>query len=279
MSAPSNAQYPLATRDPRWFRMVLIGTTYLFLGAMLLTPLIFVFGAAFERGYKAYLDALSHPDARAALMLTLRTVAVVVPVHLVFGIAAAWLLTRFKFRGKHAIDVLLDLPLAVSPVIVGLMLILMFGINGPLGPWLERLDFRIIFAWPGIVIGTLFISLPYLARELITTMAAQGTQEEEAALVMGASGWQIFWHVALPKMRWGLVYGVILCSARALGEFGAVSVVSGHIGGLTNTLPLHVEILYNEFQFAASFAVASLLALLAVVTLVFKRLVLRRFPH
>lgn len=278
MSNPAALTAP-AVRDPRWFRLLLIGITYAFLGIMLLVPLVFVFGAAFERGWQAYLDALRDPDARAALMLTLHTVAVVVPLHLVCGIAAAWLLTRFQFRGKHVLDALIDLPLSVSPVIVGLMLVLVFGLNGPLGPWLERLDLRIIFAWPGIVLGTLFISLPYLARQLITTMAAQGTQEEEAALVMGASGWQLFWHVALPKMRWGLVYGVILCSARSLGEFGAVSVVSGHIAGQTNTLPLHVEILYNEFQFAASFAVASLLALLAVATLVLKRLVLRRFPH
>ncbi len=270
---------PLATRDPRWFSWFLIGTTYLFLGAMLLVPLIFVFSAAFERGWQVYLDAWRDPDALHATILTLRTVAVVVPIHLVFGIGAAWLLTRFNFKGKHAIDALLDLPLAVSPVIVGLMLVLLFGVHSGLGGWLERHGIGIIFSWPGIVLATLFISLPYLARELVATMEAQGTQEEEAALVMGAKGWQVFWYVSLPKMRWGMAYGVILCSARALGEFGAVSVVSGHIRGSTNTLPLHVEILYNEFQFAASFAVASLLTLLAVATLVIKRLVLRRFPH
>ncbi len=276
---PHPAHQPLAVRDPRWFRLLLIGATYLFLGGLLLIPLIFVFSAALERGWQAYLDALQDPDAMHALLLTLRTVAVVVPLHLVFGVAAAWLLTRFSFRGKQVIDALLDLPLAVSPVIVGLMLVLLFGTHSALGSWLGRHGIGIIFAWPGILLATLFISLPYLARELTATMAAQGTQEEEAALVMGASGWQVFWHVALPKMRWGMAYGVILCSARALGEFGAVSVVSGHIRGATNTLPLHVEILYNEFQFAASFAVASLLTLLAVATLVLKRLLMRRFPH
>lgn len=274
-----NAQgrLPVAARDPLWVKGLVLGTVYLFLGMLLVVPLIFVFFAAFEQGWRVYVRALTDADALAALKLTLITVAIVVPLHIAGGVMAAWLLVKYEFRGKGLLNTLIDLPLAVSPVIVGLMCVLLFGVHGLLGPLLTHFHLQVIFALPGIVIATLFITFPYITREVVAVMEAQGSQEEEAALVMGANGWQIFWHVGLPKMRWGLLYGVILCTARALGEFGAVSIVSGHIRGATNSLPLHVEILYNEFQYAASFAVASLLTLLALVSLLLKRVVLKRF--
>ncbi|MEK7489930.1 MAG: sulfate ABC transporter permease subunit CysW, partial [Pseudomonadota bacterium] len=220
-----------------------------------------------------YLAALTEPDAVSAIKLTLTVAAIAVPLNVVFGVAAAWAIAKFDFRGKNLLITLIDLPFSVSPVISGLIYVLMFGAQGWFGPWLEAHDIKIMFAVPGIVLATIFVTFPFVARELIPLMQAQGSEEEEAAIVLGASGWQTFWHVTLPNIRWGLLYGVILCNARAMGEFGAVSVVSGHIRGLTNTMPLHVEILYNEYNFAAAFAVASLLTLLALVTLGIKTLV------
>jgi sulfate/thiosulfate transport system permease protein len=232
-----------------------------------------VFTQAFEHGVKAYFAALADPDALAAIRLTLLTAAVAVVLNLVFGVAAAWAIAKFEFRGKSLLTTLLDVPFAVSPVISGLIYILLFGLRGWLGPWLDRHDIHIIFAVPGIILATLFVTCPLVARELIPLMQAQGAEEEEAAAVLGARGWQTFWRVTLPNIKWGLLYGVILCNARAMGEFGAVSVVSGHIRGVTNTMTLHVEVLYNEYNFVGAFAVASLLALLSLVTLGAKQLV------
>jgi sulfate transport system permease protein len=232
-----------------------------------------VFQQALERGLSAYLGAIREPDALAALRLTLVTAAIAVPANVLFGLAASWAVARFDFPGRSVLLTLIDLPFAISPVISGLVFVLLFGRQGWLGPWLAAHDLRIVFAVPGIVLATIFVTFPFVARELIPVMQAQGRDEEEAAVVLGASGWQIFWRVTLPNVKWGLLYGVVLCNARAMGEFGAVSVVSGHIRGLTNTLPLHVEILYNEYQFQAAFAVASLLALLALVTLVARSVV------
>jgi len=257
--------------ESRWVRIVLIGIALAFLGLMLVIPLVFVFVEAFGKGWALYWEAIREPDALAALRLTLSVAAIVVPLNTLFGLAAAWAVTRFSFRGKQWLVTLIDLPFAVSPVIAGLIFVLLFGNRGLLGPWLSALDIKIIFAFPGIVLATLFVTFPFVARELIPLMQSQGKNEEEAAACMGASGWQIFWRVTLPNIKWGLLYGVILCNARAMGEFGAVSVVSGHIRGQTNTLPLHVEILYNEYQFTAAFAVSTLLVLLAVVTLVVKQ--------
>jgi sulfate transport system permease protein len=239
----------------------------------LLLPLVAVFVEALRRGWAVYVAALVEPDALAAIRLTLLTAAIAVPLNLIFGLAAAWAIAKFEFRGKQFLTTLIDLPFSVSPVIAGLIFVLVFGAQGWLGPWLADHDIKIIFAVPGIVLATVFVTFPFVARELIPLMQAQGTEEEEAALTLGASGWQMFWRVTLPNIKWALLYGVILCNARAMGEFGAVSVVSGHIRGLTNTMPLHVEILYNEYNFVAAFAVASLLALLALVTLVLKALV------
>lgn len=244
-----------------------------FMALFLVLPLAAVFAEALGAGWQAYVEALRQPDALAAVRLTLLTAAIAVPLNLVFGVAAAWCVARFEFRGKPFLITLIDLPFSVSPVVAGLCYVLVFGAQGWLGPWLAAHDIKVIFAVPGILLATVFVTFPFIARELIPLMQAQGSDEEQAAQVLGASGWQTFWHVTLPNIRWGLLYGVILCNARAMGEFGAVSVVSGHIRGQTNTMPLHVEVLYNEYQGQAAFAVASLLALLALVTLALKTLV------
>jgi sulfate/thiosulfate transport system permease protein len=257
----------------RVVRVLLIGVSVAFLGLLLLAPLAAVLGQALERGWSAYLESFADPDTRASIRLTLLTAAIAVPVNTVFGICAAWAIARFEFPGKSLLITLIDLPFAVSPVIAGLVLVLLFGAQGWFGPWLIERDISIIFAVPGIVLATMFITFPYVARELIPLMQQQGSDEEVAAITLGAGGWIIFLRITLPKIRWGLLYGVILCNARAMGEFGAVSVVSGHIRGLTTTMPLQVEILYNEYNFVAAFAVASLLALLAILTLVAKSLV------
>jgi len=262
-----------ATGEAPWVRYTLITVAVLFLGLFLFIPLASVFYEALRKGVDTYLAALVEPDAVSAIQLTLLVAAISVPLNVVFGVAAAWAIAKFEFRGKQLLTTLIDLPFSVSPVISGLIYVLMFGAQGWFGPWLEAHDIKIMFAVPGIVLATIFVTFPFVARELIPLMQAQGSEEEEAAIVLGASGWQTFWHITLPNIRWGLLYGVILCNARAMGEFGAVSVVSGHIRGLTNTMPLHVEILYNEYNFAAAFAVASLLTLLALVTLGIKTLV------
>jgi sulfate transport system permease protein len=259
-----------ALREPGWVRWLLIGNAICTLSLLVLLPLVTVFAEALRRGWEVYLAALQHPDARSALKLTLIVAAVAVPVNVVIGLAAAWCVTRFNFPGKSLLITLIDLPFAVSPVVAGLIYVLIYGANGWFGPWLAGHDIKIIFTPIGIILATIFITFPFVARELIPVMQAQGADSELAAVTLGAKGWQIFWRVTLPNVRWGLFYGIILCNARAMGEFGAVSVVSGHLRGLTNTLPLHIEILYNEYQFAAAFAVASLLALLALVTLVAK---------
>jgi sulfate transport system permease protein len=259
-----------ATRDPPWIRLAILGVSLSFFALFLLLPLIAVFVEALRKGWQVYLAALTEPYALAAIRLTLTVAAIAVPLNLVFGLAAAWAITKFDFRGKQLLISLIDLPFSVSPVIAGLVFVLVLGAQGWLGPWLADHGIKVLFAVPGIVLATVFVTFPFVARELIPLMQAQGRDEEEAALVLGASGWQMFRKVTLPNIKWALLYGVILCNARAMGEFGAVSVVSGHIRGQTNTMPLHVEILYNEYQFAAAFAVASLLALLALVTLVVK---------
>lgn len=254
-------------------KWLLIGIAVLFLALIVLLPLASVFVEAFKKGVGVYIDSITEPDALSALKLTLIVALIAVPVNTIFGVAAAWAISKFRFRGKNILITLIDLPFAVSPVISGLIYVLLFGAQGFLGPWLDERGIQIIFAVPGIVLATVFVTVPFVARELIPLMQAQGVQEEEAAASLGAKGWQIFWKVTLPNIKWGLLYGVILCNARAMGEFGAVSVVSGHIRGETNTLPLHIEILYNEYQFSASFAVASLLVMLAVVTLIVKSIV------
>jgi sulfate transport system permease protein len=258
------------TTEPAWVRYTLIAVALLFMLLFLVLPLAAVFAEALRKGAAAYLEALKEPDAWAAIRLTLFTAALAVPLNLLFGVAAAWAIAKYEFTGKAFLTTLVDLPFSVSPVVAGLIYVLMFGAQGWFGPWLQAHDIKIIFAVPGIVLATVFVTFPFIARELIPLMQAQGNDEEQAAIVLGASGWQTFWHVTLPNIKWGLIYGVILCNARAMGEFGAVSVVSGHIRGQTNTMPLHVEILYNEYQSVAAFAVASLLALLALVTLVIK---------
>lgn len=264
---------PRATTEPVVVRWLLISVALAFLVIFLFVPLVAVFAQGLQKGIVAYLDALRQPDALAAIRLTLLTAAIAVPLNLIFGVAAAWAITKFEFFGKSLLITLIDVPFAVSPVISGLIFVLLFGLQGWLGPWLSDHDLKIIFAVPGIVLATIFVTFPFVARELIPLMQEQGTEEEQAALVLGASGWQTFFRITLPNIKWGLLYGVILCNARAMGEFGAVSVVSGHIRGQTNTMPLYVEILYNEYSFAAAFAVASLLALLALVTLVAKSVV------
>lgn len=266
------AQRP-ANRDPLWLRLGLTLAALLFLTLFLFAPLAAVFTEALRHGVSAYFSAIIDPDALAAIRLTLLASAIAVPANLVFGVAASWAIAKYSFRGKSILITLIDLPFAVSPVISGLVYVLLFGAQGWLGPWLIENDIQIIFAVPGIVLATTFVTFPFVARELIPLMQAQGNDEEMAALTLGASGWQVFTRVTLPNIKWGLLYGVILCNARAMGEFGAVSVVSGHIQGLTNTIPLQVEILYNEYNFVAAFAVASLLAILALLTLVLKRLV------
>jgi sulfate transport system permease protein len=258
---------------PTIVRRLLIGAALGYFALLVLTPLVAVFYEAFKKGFEFYLASLGEPDALAAIRLTLAVALVAVPLNLVFGVAAAWAIAKFEFRGKSVLVSLIDLPFAVSPVIAGLIYVLMFGLQGWLGPWLAAHGIKIIFALPGLALATIFVTVPFVARELIPLMESQGKDEEEAALVLGASGWQTFWRVTLPNIKWGLVYGAILCNARAMGEFGAVSVVSGHIRGETNTMPLQVEILYNEYNFVAAFAVASLLALLALVTLVIKTVV------
>ena len=272
-AARHRTQAPSATLEPVWVQALLIGIAFAFLTLFLFVPLAAVFTEALKKGWEAYLAAIVEPDALAAIRLTLITAAIAVPLNLVFGVAAAWAIAKFEFRGKNILLTLIDLPFSVSPVISGLIYVLMFGAQGWIGPWLMDHDIKILFAVPGIVLATLFVTFPFVARELIPLMQSQGNEEEEAALVLGASGWKTFWKVTLPNIKWGLLYGVILCNARAMGEFGAVSVVSGHIRGETNTMPLHVEILYNEYNFVAAFAVASLLALLALVTLALKSII------
>jgi sulfate transport system permease protein len=262
-----------ATSEPLAVKLLLIGLAVGFLALFLVVPLVAVFAQALEKGWAAYAAALSEPMALSALKLTLLTAGVAVPLNLVFGVAAAWAIAKFDFPGKNTLITLIDLPFGVSPVISGMVFVLLFGRTGLLGPWAEAHDLKIVFAVPGLILATVFVTFPFVARELIPLMQAEGTEEEEAARVLGASGWHMFWRVTVPNIKWGLLYGVILCNARAMGEFGAVSVVSGHIRGKTNTLPLHVEILYNEYNFQAAFAAASLLAFLALVTLVAKTLV------
>ena len=272
IAAPRRAA-TAATGESAAMRWTLIGVAVVFLAVFIFLPLGVVFAQAFSKGISTYWQSLRQPDALAAMRLTLLAAAIAVPLNLVFGVAAAWAIARFEFVGKSLLITLIDLPFSVSPVVSGLIYVLIFGLQGLLGPWLARHDIQIIFAVPGIILATIFVTLPFVARELIPLLQAQGQEEEEAALALGASGWQTFFRVSLPNIKWGLLYGVILCNARAMGEFGAVSVVSGHIRGRTNTMPLHIEILYNEYQFAAAFAVASLLALLALATLVMKTLV------
>ena len=267
------------TTEPTWVRWSLIAMALGFVFMFLLLPLAAVFTEALRKGLPVALQALREPDAWSAIRLTLITAAVAVPLNLVFGVAAAWAVAKYEFKGKAFLTTLIDLPFSVSPVVAGLIYVLMFGAQGWIGPWLAEHDIKIVFAVPGIILATIFVTFPFIARELIPLMQAQGTDEEQAAVVLGATGWQTFWYVTLPNIKWGLVYGVILCNARAMGEFGAVSVVSGHIRGQTNTLPLHVEILYNEYQSVAAFAVASLLALLALLTLLIKSVVEWQFER
>jgi sulfate transport system permease protein len=259
-----------ATQEKSWVRYLILTLALGFFGFFLLLPLFAVFAEGLRKGVQTYFEALIDDNTLSALNLTLLAAAIAVPLNLVFGVAAAWTIAKFQFRGKQLLTTLIDLPFSVSPVVAGLIYVLVFGNHGWFGSWLSDHDIKIVFAVPGIVLATVFVTFPFVARELIPLMEAQGKEEEEAAIVLGANGWQTFWHVTLPNVKWGLLYGVILCNARAMGEFGAVSVVSGHIRGQTNTLPLQVEILYNEYQFSAAFAVASLLALLALVTLVVK---------
>lgn len=265
------AQANRRKKEPvNWTKLVLVSIMFLYLILFLLVPLLFIFVKAFEQGAAVYFAAITERDALSAIKLTLLVALITVPVNTVFGIAAAWCITKFQFRGKQLLLSIIELPFAVSPVIAGLVFILLFSPSGALGPWITEWGIKVIFSVPGIVIATIFITLPFIARELIPVMQAQGSAEEEAAISLGANGWQMFLQVTLPSIKWGLIYGMILCNARAIGEFGAVSVVSGRIRGMTNTMPLHVEILYNEYQFAAAFAVASLMSLLALVTLLVK---------
>lgn len=262
-----------ALTEPRWVRWLLLGIALTFLGFFLFVPLVLVFSKALADGFEAYVSAVRDPITLAAVRLTLTAAGIAVPINLLFGLAAAWSIAKFRFPGKNLLITLIDLPFSVSPVISGMIFVLLFGAHGFLGPWAAAHDLKIVFAVPGIVLATMFVTSPMVARELIPLMQSQGNDEEEAALTLGASGLQTFFRVSLPKIRWGLLYGIVLCNARAMGEFGAVSVVSGHIRGETNTMPLHVEILYNEYQFSAAFAVASLLALLALVTLAIKSVI------
>ena len=260
-----------ATQEPRWVRYTLLSIGLGFLFFFLALPLLAVFVEALAQGVPLYIEALKEPETRSAIWLTIAIALAVLPFNILFGVSAAWAIAKFDFRGKSLLITLIDLPFAVSPVVAGLVFILLFGAQGTFGPWLSEHDFKIIFAVPGMIIATLFITFPFIARELIPLMQAQGRDEEEAAVSLGASGWQMFWHITLPNIKWGLIYGVVLCTARAMGEFGAVSVVSGHIRGLTNTLQLHVEILYNEYNHVAAFSVASLLLALALVILLLKQ--------
>jgi len=273
MAAGSRAAARSATAESRPVRWLLIGVSLLFVTLFLLVPLLAVFTQALAKGVGAYVEALGTPDALSAIRLTLLVAAIAVPLNTAFGLAAAWAIAKFNFVGKNILVTLIDLPFTISPVIAGLMFVLLFGRQGWLGPWLDEHGLKVIFSVPGIVLATVFVTFPFVARELVPLMQSQGAEEEEAARVLGAGGWQTFRRVTLPSIKWGLLYGVILCNARAMGEFGAVSVVSGHIRGQTNTMPLHVEVLYNEYNFSAAFAVASLLTALALVTLVAKTLV------
>lgn len=268
-----------ATRESNVVKYTILGVSLAFFAFFLLLPLIAVFAEGLRKGVEVYFRALIDSGTLSALKLTLLAALIAVPLNLVFGVAAAWAIAKFEFRGKYLLTTLIDLPFSVSPVVAGLIYVLVFGAQGWFGSWLSEHDIKIIFAVPGIVLATVFVTFPFVARELIPLMQAQGKEEEEAAIVLGANGWQTFWHVTLPNVKWGLLYGVILCNARAMGEFGAVSVVSGHIRGQTNTLPLHVEILYSEYQFAAAFAVASLLAFLALITLGIKTWVEHKVDH
>jgi sulfate/thiosulfate transport system permease protein len=265
-----------ATNEPVWVRRIILAIAVGFVGLFVLVPLAAVFGEALRNGLAAFGNAIADPAALSAVKLTFLVAAIAVPFNLVFGVAAAWAIARFRFPGRSMLITLIDLPLAVSPVIAGMVFVLLFGKQGLIGPWLSAHGIKVVFALPGIVLATTFVTFPFVARELIPLMEAQGAEEEEAAIVLGASGWQMFLRVTLPKIKWGLMYGVVLCTARAMGEFGAVSVVSGHIRGRTNTLPLHVEILYNEYEYQAAFAVASLLVLLALASLVARRVIARR---
>ncbi len=267
----ANARATTTRRGKQTARRLLIGAAWLTFALFLLLPLLIVLGEAFKQGVGTFYTAILEPDALAALKLTLLAVGISVPLNLVFGVAAAWCVSKYEFRGKSLLVTLIDLPFSVSPVIAGLIYVLLFGAQGYFGEWLSDRDIQIVFAVPGIVLATLFVTVPFVARELIPLMQEQGSTEEEAARLLGASGWQMFWHITLPNIKWGLIYGVVLCTARAMGEFGAVSVVSGHIRGLTNTLPLHVEILYNEYNHVAAFSVASLLLALALVILLLKQ--------
>ncbi|MGD0381879.1 MAG: sulfate ABC transporter permease subunit CysW [Thermoguttaceae bacterium] len=272
ISVSGKANPGSAVLEPFWVRWLLIGVTLVFLALFLFVPLMAVFAQAFEKGWRVYLASLNDTDALAAIRLTLFVALIVVPINTVFGVSAAWAISKFEFVGKSILITLIDLPYSVSPVIAGMIFVLMFGRNGWFGPWLEAHNIQVIFSVSGIVLATLFVTFPFVARELIPLMQSQGTEEEEAARVLGAGGWQIFRRVTLPNIKWGLLYGIILCNARTMGEFGAVSVVSGHIRGETNTMPLQVEVLYNEYNVAAAFSLASLLAMLALVTLVLKSL-------
>lgn len=278
-SPPGRSRVGSAIEEPRWVRLTLIAITVGFLSLGLLVPLAAVFTEALRKGLGTYLEALRDPAAMAAIRLTLLAAAIAVPANLVFGVASAWAIGKFQFVGRSVLITLIDLPFAVPPVVSGLVFVLLFGLQGWLGPWLAEHDLKVIFAVPGIVLATVFVTFPFVAREVIPLMQEQGSEEEQAAMVLGASGWQTFRRVTLPNIRWALLYGVILCNARAMGEFGAVSVVSGHIRGRTNTMPLHVEILYNEYNFAGAFAVASLLTLLALITLGLKSIVEWKARH
>ncbi|MED4290761.1 sulfate ABC transporter permease subunit CysW [Priestia megaterium] len=266
-------------KEPKVVQWLLTFIALAFLALFLVLPLITIFMTAFQKGLETYLAAIMNPDALAAIKLTLIVVLITVPLNAVFGVVAAWLITKFDFKGKNILITLIDLPFAVSPVIAGLVFILLFGAQGLFGEWLFNQDIKIVFAIPGIILATLFVTLPFVARELIPLMQAQGSAEEEASLTLGASGFKTFFLVTLPNIKWGLLYGIILCNARAIGEFGAVSVVSGHIRGMTNTMPLHIEILYNEYQFAAAFAVASLMSVLAIFTLIVKNIIEWKAKH
>ncbi len=274
--AAANSKSRRGIEEPAFIRRILIGIAVGFVGVFLLLPLANVFAQAFAKGWGAYLQSLQQPDTRSAVLLTLLVSAICVPLNLVFGVIAAWAVAKFQFRGKALLITLIDLPFSVSPVVSGLIFVVMFGAQGYLGPWLDSKDIQIIFAVPGIVLATLFVTFPFVARELIPLMEAQGSDAEQAALTLGATGWQTFWHVTLPSVKWGLLYGVILCNARAMGEFGAVSVVSGHISGLTETLPLRIEKLHQEYQSVGAFSAASLLTILALITLGLKTWLERR---
>ena len=263
----------ISTTEPRIVRWLLITVAIGFLGIFLVLPLVAIFIKAFEKGLELYIASITQPDALSAIKLTLLVIVIAVPLNTIFGIAAAWAITKFQFKGKSILLTIIDLPFAISPVIVGLVFILLFSSHGLFGPWLSEHDIKIVFALPGIVLATVFVTLPFVARELIPLMQTLGSTEEEASITLGASGWKTFWYITLPNMKWGLIYGMILCNARTVGEFGAVSVVSGHIRGMTNTMPLHIEILYNEYQFSAAFAVASLMSILAIITLLLKSFV------